>query len=180
MCIKNSNSPWYLWSFLISFFSYRHANQWICVIYKLICRKQRFSWVFVWNCVCELYCCRFLADIAFQPMMLVVCRNKLFVHGSVIKQSKPIASRLHSVRFCIFHWKGQEVLYGDLFLCLCKVGNETCNKIKKHPGFTAPLLVPVVSAVDYPHSEVKLGTRTLESEVSAPAGLYSFQYVEGH
>lgn len=49
-----------------------------------------------------------------------------------------------------------------------------------HPGFTAPFLVPVVSAVDYPHSEVRLGTRTAESEFSAPAGLCSFQYVEGH
>lgn len=49
-----------------------------------------------------------------------------------------------------------------------------------HPGFTGPLLVPVVAAVDYPHSEVKLGTRTAESEVPAPAGLCSFQYVEGH
>lgn len=110
-------------------FSYTHASQWICVIYKLICGKQRFSPAFVWICVCELYCCSFLANIAFQPVMLVVCRNKLFVHGTVIKQSKPIASRLHSVRFCIFHWKGHEVLYGDLFLCLCKAGNETCSKM---------------------------------------------------
>lgn len=83
--------------------------------------------VFVWICVCELYCCSFLANIAFQPVMLVVCRRKLFVHGSKIKQSKPIASRLYSVRFCILHWKGHEVLYGDL--CLCRVGNETCNKM---------------------------------------------------
>lgn len=49
-----------------------------------------------------------------------------------------------------------------------------------HQGFTASFLVPVVPAVDYPHSEVRLGTRTAESEVSAPAGFCSFQYVEGH
>lgn len=67
-----------------------------------------------------------------------------------------------------------------MVICAC-AGWEMRPAIKcVHPGFTAPLLVPVVSAVDYPHSEVKLGTRTAESEVSAPAGLCSFQYAEGH
>lgn len=45
---------------------------------------------------------------------------------------------------------------------------------------TAPLLVPLVSAVDHPHSEVELGTGTAESQVSAPAGLCSVQQVEDH
>lgn len=88
--------------------------------------------VFVWICVCELYCWNSLANIAFQPVMyrlLVVCRNKLFVHESIIKQNKPIVSRLHSVGVCIFHWKDQEVLYGNFFICLCKVGKETCDKM---------------------------------------------------
>lgn len=67
------------------------------------------------------------------------------------------------------------------FMVTCACARwETRPEVKcVHLGFTAPLLASVVSAIDYPHSGVKVGTRTAESEVSAPAGLFCFQYVEG-
>lgn len=91
--------------------------------------KTKVFQMFAWICVCELYWQNSSANIAFQPVMyrpLVVCRNKLFVHESIIKQNKPTVSRLHSFGFCVFHWKDQEVLYGNFFICMCKV-RKICN-----------------------------------------------------
>lgn len=96
------------------------------MIYKLICGKQRFFLSVCVNLCLSTLLLQFFANIAFQPVMLVVLEKKA-VYGSIIEQSKSISSRLHSVRFCIFHWKAQEVLYGDL--CLCKVGNEAWSKM---------------------------------------------------
>lgn len=71
------------------------------MIYKLICGKQRFFLSVCVNLCLSTLLLQFFANIAFQPVMLVVLEKKA-VYGSIIEQSKSAPAGL----FCFQYVEG--------------------------------------------------------------------------